>query len=685
MDKDVDIRPIVDVFQNLYTTVYKEDISRLVANYPNIKSIHVDYNDLNRFSPETADLLIEEPELVIKAAEKALLELNLVVLPGMEFRPHVRFTNLPDTGLMIERLSSKHIGKLVNFKGVITKRGEIIHKVRVAVYRCELCDTVYRVELDENTKPPTVCERCKRRSLRLVEDECEFIDMQRGEVQELLERVKGGTPPARVELVFKDDLVNSVIPGDTVEIVGIMKLRESKASRKGNKLVYTRYIEVNNVRKLQREFEELEISDEEEQRIKEFAKDPKVFEKIVESIAPGIYGHEEIKKAIALQLFGGTKDKTMPGGVPIRDDIHLLLIGDPGAAKTKLLQYVAQLAPKGIYVSGKSVSGVGLTASAERDELSEGGWTLKAGALVLASGGIATIDEFDKISNEDRSALHEAMESQTISIAKAGIVARLKAKTAILAAANPRYGRFDPNKPPVEQFDIPPTLMSRFDLIFPIMDVIDEKRDSELADRILRTHRTFDLPDRERVDVKTELLDREFLRKYIAYARQHIRPQLTPEAESRIKEYYIELRKLGKSTHTVPITPRQIEAIIRMAEASAKLHLRDKVEVSDAELAISLVDFMLKRICVDKETGSIDIDTTMTGTPKSQRDKLTTIFDIIRDIQRLYEDVEINKVVEMAKEYNIDEHTVRKVIEQLLMQGDLYKPKPGHVRLVEPV
>jgi replicative DNA helicase Mcm (EC 3.6.1.-) len=273
-----------------------------------------------------------------------------------------------------------------------------------------------------------------------------------------------------------------------------------------------------SIKPRQKEFIEIEVTPEEEQKIKELAKDPHIFEKIAKSIAPSIYGYDEIKKALALQLFGGTPDKKLVDGGPIRSDIHILLIGDPGSAKTRLLQAVTSIVPKGIYVSGKSTSSAGLTAAAERDEFAEGGWTLKAGALVLGSGGEVSIDEFDKISDEDKSALLEALESQTISIAKAGIVAKFNAKASVLAAANPKYGRFDKNQYPAEQFDIPPALLSRFDLIFPIMDVLDEEQDKKIARHILVQHQAAgaqlaQIEEYEQVEAPP--IEPELLRKYM--------------------------------------------------------------------------------------------------------------------------------------------------------------------------
>ncbi|MFA5382436.1 MAG: minichromosome maintenance protein MCM [Candidatus Micrarchaeia archaeon] len=682
MVKEADIEPIVKEIQEFFESNYKKNIYTLVSKYPKQKSLLVDYEDFEKFSPELADQLIEKPDIILKAARLALVNMNLAVAPGIEFRPHVRFHNMIESGMLIESMGSKSLGKMINIKGVVTKRAEVKHRVKVAVYKCEICDAIYKIPLDSSVKTPSVCEACKRKALKLIEEDSEFLDVQRAEIQELLERVKGGTPPARLELWLEDDLVNSVIPGNTIEVTGTLRLRPPSAFAKGSSaLIYTKYLDVLHVRGIQQDFEELEISDEEEKKIKDFSKDPKLFEKLVKSIAPGIYGHDEIKQGIALQLFGGTKGKEMPGGAKIREDIHILLIGDPGAAKSRLLQYVVALAPKSLYVSGKSVSGVGLTVSVEKDELSDGGWTLKAGALVLASGGIVGVDEFDKIDKDERSSLHEVMESGTISIAKAGIVARLKSKASILAAANPKYGRFDPNRLPAEQFDIPPTLLSRFDLIFPIMDILDEEKDRELAEKILSSHR---LSADQSQEINDEsMVDREFLKKYIAYARQHIKPILSDEASDKIKVYYGKMRKMGKKSGSISITPRQIEGLVRMAEASAKLRLSERVESKDADEAILLMDWMMQKVGMDKETGVFDIDIIATGKPKSQIDKINTIMNVIRDLQKKFDSVEVIKIIEEVKSYDIDPEIAKRLIDELIYKGDLYKVKSGFVKIVE--
>ncbi|MEM4348636.1 MAG: minichromosome maintenance protein MCM [Candidatus Anstonellaceae archaeon] len=687
MASDVDLLPYVEKFEEFYSVAMKEKISKLVAEYPLQKSLIVDYYELERFDKNLADLLIKQPDNIISAAEQALINSQAVSFkaahPEQEFEPHVRFFNLPSSNLLIQDISSRQIKELICVKGTITRRTQVKHKVKVAVYICQVCDAKTKIPLTKNTTVPQVCDSCKRRALKLEEDESYFVDIQWAQAQELLERLKGGATPAQISLLLEDDLVNTVTPGETMEITGIMRIRPEGKRGKDAAQIYERYLDVVYIKSTQKDFEEIETTKEDERKIRELAADPRLYEKMRNSIAPGIYGHDEVKDALVLQLFGGTPGKMMPGGAPIRDDMHILLIGDPGSAKTRFLQYVCELAPKSIYVSGKSVTGVGLTAAAEKDEIGDGGWTLKAGALVLASGGIAGVDEFDKIDDNERAAMHEVMESQSVSVAKAGIVAKFRAKTAILAAANPKFGRFDPNKLPGEQFDIPPTLLSRFDLIFPIIDVLDEEKDAKLAQHLLSIHK-FAAEAKEAKDESiVPPIDPLLLRKYISYARQHVKPVLSKEAMERLKEYYVQLRGRGKAEGSVPITPRYIEGLIRLSEASAKVRLSNTVEIQDAERAIRLVDFMLNKVSRDRETGKLDIDILATGRPKSQVDKINEILSIARKLQDQLGAVEISRLIMQAEERGIDEVTARRLIEDLIYKGELYKIKPGFVKIVE--
>lgn len=670
-----DISTLVEALHDFFDSAYRLKINELVAHYPSRKSLNVDYSELEKYDFDVADRLIKKPDEVMSAAKEAVKTLNITVPGHGLFAPNVRFFNVPDSDMLIENIRSKNLGELVSVKGVVNRRAEVMHKMQIAVYKCAVCDSIYKVVVERDFVPLKRCESCKRIALKQLDEESKFVDLQKAEVQELLERVRGGAPAARMELWMEDDIVNSIVPGDNIEIVGVLRLKPPAATKGKQEMIYGRYIDVNAVRSLRRDFEEIDISKEEEKRIEDFSKDPQLAKKITESIAPSIYGHTEVKYAIGLQIFGGTKGKTTKG-LPIRDDIHIILIGDPGIAKSRFLHSVLEIAPKKIYVSGKSVSGVGLTVAVEKDELSGGGWTLKAGALVLASGGLAAIDEFDKIEDEDRASLHEVMESQTVSIAKAGLVATFRTKTSILAAANPKFGRFNQNKNLVEQFDIPPSLMSRFDLIFPILDVLDVEKDSKLAEYILNAHQQASLSESEKTPEK-DLIDKDFLRKYISYARRHIYPKLTRDAMDKIKEFYLELRKRGKDSGTVPITPRYLEGLIRLSEANAKMRLSQLVEASDAEVAINLMKYVMDKVMTDKETGLADVSIIETGKTKSQLERTETVFEIIKELCRKFDVAEEAQIIAEAKNYNMEEHLVLKVLAELVKNGQVYKPAHG--------
>ncbi|MEM4197027.1 MAG: minichromosome maintenance protein MCM [Candidatus Anstonellaceae archaeon] len=677
MEESFEDSQLQQLWEEFVEKYYKEELTQLELEYPTKKSFIVNFEDIQKFNPHLADFLIENPDIALSSFEKTIRKEKAGML-NIEFAPHVRIAGLKDNDLMIQNISSKHIDKLLTVKGIITKRAEVMHKVKVAFYRCGMCDYILKVPLTKKTVPPEICPECKKKALMMEEENSYFVDIQRAECQELLERVRGGAPAAKIELYLEDDNVNQIMPGESVELTGILRLK-TPTKTKGMKQiggVYSRYLEVNYINPINKDFEEIKITPQEVKKILEMSKSKDIYQKLQHALAPGIYGHDEVKLAIVLQMFGGTKGKTLPGGVPIRDDIHILLIGDPGSAKSRMLQYAKELVPKGIYVSGKSATGAGLTATAEKDELGEGGWTLKAGALVLANGGLACIDEFDKMTEDERSAMHEAMETQTISVAKAGIVATFRTKCAILAAANPKYGRFDPNRLPAEQFNLTPTILSRFDLIFAIYDVLDKVKDSEMAEAILSAHREKHKTEPQEVE------DRELIRKYIAYMRKNIFPKLSEEASEKIKQYYVELRERGQKQGAVPITPRQIEGIIRLTEASAKVRGSDIATVEDAERAINLLNFMHDQILRDRQTGAIDVDIINVGKPQSERNKISIIMGIIREFSEKYEEIPIEEVIAEAAKNNIEEFEANKIIYEMIRNGDIYKPKSGYIKPV---
>ncbi|MDD3754131.1 MAG: minichromosome maintenance protein MCM [Methanobacterium sp.] len=651
-------------FEEFFSTKYKDAVFEALEKYPDQKSALVDYVELEMFDPDLADLLIEKPEEVIKAASKAIENIDPL---RKNAELHIRFENVRNN-IPLRFLRSKYIGKLVAVDGIVRKTDEIRPRILKAIFECRSCMRLHEVQQKSNLiTEPALCQECGGRTFRILQEESEFLDTQSTKVQEPLENLSGGEQPRQINVVLEDDLVDTVTPGDVVRITGTMKtVRDEKTKR------FKNYIYGNYISALEQEFEELQISPEDEEQIRDLAANPDVYNKIINSTAPSIKGYREVKEAIALQLFGGSA-KELEDKTRIRGDIHILIVGDPGIGKSQMLKYVSKLAPRGIYTSGKGTSGVGLTAAAVRDEF--GGWSLEAGALVLGDKGNVCVDELDKMRPEDRSAIHEALEQQTISIAKAGIMATLNSRCSVLAAANPKFGRFDRYKSIAEQINLPSTILSRFDLIFVVEDKPDMERDSALASHILNIHRDTSIPYE---------IDPELLRKYIAYARREIRPHLTNEAMDVLREFYVGMRGGASDEDSpVPITARQLEALVRLAEASAKIRLGDEVTADDAKRAVNLQEKCLKQVGYDPETGKVDIDKVEGRTPKSDRDKIRVVQEIIKELEEEYGGRAPTNILitEMRDRYNMSQEKVEDLIRQLKRKGIIYEPQQGYLRV----
>ncbi len=656
---------MVDRFEEFLREVYEDDIGQ--AESEGDDAVVLDFSDLERFDHEFADDILEQPEDGVAAAEEAVDRLSIV-----DRKLNVRFENLPGrTAVQIRDLRSKHIGNMVAVAGLVKRASEVRPEVVSADFKCTSCGDIYTREQDSaKLKSPYKCD-CGNRKFETVDKE--LVDVQSVNIEENPRDIEGSEQPEDISVYLRQDLVDpefqkNVTPGNQVVVNGILQ----EAPQKKDSKRYDIYLEGNNVEPKQTEFRDIDITEEEEQDILELAKSDDIFQRIVNSIAPSIYGHEKIKEAIALQLFGGVR-KERPDGTITRGDMHILLIGEPGTGKSQLLQYVGEIAPKGKYVVGKSATGAGITATVVRDEITDA-WTLEAGALVLANKGIVTIDEIDKMSDEDRSSLHEAAEQQTISISKANIQATLQAQTAILAAGNPKFGRFDPYEPIPEQINIGDTLLSRFDLIFPVKDKPDEEKDTKLAEHVMDMHTD---PGDLTGDIKTELL-----RKYIAYGKQNVRPSVTDEAKECLKDFYVRIRGQGsdrEGERSVPITARQLEALIRLSEASARVRLSDTVDEEDAQRAIDLLTHSLKQIGTDPETGEFDIDRVETGMASSERDRVMTIRRIISELQDGDEPVPVEDVMAEAEEQGISESNAQEALNRLEQQGEVYRPQQGGV------
>jgi replicative DNA helicase Mcm len=651
-------------FEEFFSTKYKDTVFDALEKYPDERSVLVDYIELEMFDPDLADLIIEKPEEVIKAASKAVQNIDPL---RKNAELHIRFENVRNN-IPLRYLRSKYIGKFVAVDGIVRKTDEIRPRILKAIFECRSCMRLHEVQQKSNLiTEPALCQECGGRSFRILQEDSEFLDTQNTRVQEPLENLSGGEQPRQINVVLEDDLVDTVTPGDVVRITGTMKtVRDEKTKRFHN------YIYGNYVSALEQEFEEIEMSPEDEEKIRELAANPDVYNKIINSTAPSIKGYREVKEAIALQLFGGYA-KELDDKTRIRGDIHILIVGDPGIGKSQMLKYVSKLAPRGIYTSGKGTSGVGLTAAAVRDEF--GGWSLEAGALVLGDKGNVCVDELDKMRPEDRSAIHEALEQQTISIAKAGIMATLNSRCSVLAAANPKFGRFDRYKSIAEQINLPSTILSRFDLIFVVEDKPNVERDSALASHILNIHRDTAVP----YDI-----DPELLRKYIAYARREVKPHLTNEAMDVLREFYVGMRGGSADEDSpVPITARQLEALVRLSEASSRIRLGAEVTAADAKRAVTLQENCLKQVGYDPETGKVDIDKVEGRTPKSDRDKIRVVQEIIKELEEEYGGRAPTNILitEMRDRYNMSEEKVEDLIRQLKRKGIIYEPQQGYLRV----
>ncbi|MBR9683712.1 minichromosome maintenance protein MCM [Candidatus Woesearchaeota archaeon] len=665
----------IKVFQEFIEKNYEPQLLESVRKGKEF--LLLDFFELAKISPELAEELLENPEEILKAGELAINEFDL---PKKIGKFYIRFHNLPESQkILINEIRSKHLNTFLWMEGVVRQKSNVRPHVITAKFECPSCGNILTVlQFEKKFREPSRCG-CGRKG-KFKELSKELIDGQGLVLEEATEDLDGGMQPKRMNVFLKNDLVSPITdkktsPGSKIRVMGWVTEVPIDLKSGGKSTKFDLMIEANYIEPVEEDFGSTELTEEELKDIHDLSKDPKIYTKLIKSIAPSIFGYDKIKESLILQLVGGTKKERSDGTVT-RGDMHILLIGDPGAGKSQLLKRLTVVAPKGRYVSGKGVSGAGLTASVVRDEFL-GGWSLEAGALVLANKGFCMIDELDKMDKEDRAAMHEALEGQTVSISKANIQATLRAETTVLAAANPKFGRFDPYRTVAEQINLPPTLINRFDLIFPIKDLPDVKKDGRMADHILNLHRK---PDDITVDIKTKLL-----KKYIAYARQKIKPALTDGALKEIKEYYIKMRSSGQSEESgiksIPITARQLEALIRLAEASAKVRLSDKVTKKDAQRAIDLIDFCLSQVAKDMETGIIDIDRISSGIPAKERSKISVVREIIDVLEGEFGKViPMENVVERAEEKGMKAIDVEDIIEKLRRSGDLFEPRPNFIQ-----
>jgi len=586
--------------------VFREKIRYMVE--ANHQSLIVDYNLLYQSEEVLAYFLVEAPLEMLNIFDEAAKDYVYSLYPHyhkIAKEIHVRISDLP----LIEELRSLrqlHLNQLVRTNGVITSSTSVLPQLSMIKYNCLKCNFLlgpFYQSLEKEVKPQT-CPECQSAGpFELNMEQTIYSNYQRITIQESPGKVPAGRLPRSKDAILMGDLCDSCKPGDEIDITGIYYNNYDGSLNTQNGFpVFATVLQANYISKKEDKLSFQTLSDEDVKAIVELSKDEKIATRIFASIAPSIYGHEDIKRGISMLLFGG--EPKNPGGKhKLRGDINVLLCGDPGTAKSQFLKYVEKTAHRAVYTTGQGASAVGLTAYVQKSPITRE-WTLEAGALVLADKGVCIIDEFDKMNDQDRTSIHEAMEQQSISISKAGIITSLQARCAILAAANPLGGRYNSALTFSENVDLSEPILSRFDILCVVRDTVDPVQDELLARFVTESHirnhpsnkvvddlnMTIDAPTMMSIPntFGVEIIPQDLLKKYIVYSKEKVHPRLNHMDQDKVSRIYTDLRKESSNTGSIPITVRHIESIIRISEAHARMHLREYVNEDDVNMAVRI-------------------------------------------------------------------------------------------------
>ncbi|KAJ5234055.1 Nucleic acid-binding OB-fold [Penicillium citrinum] len=603
----------------------------------NSASLEVSYAHLSETKAALSYFLANEPTEILKVFDQVALDVTLFHYPqyhDIHNEIHVRITDVPII-YTLRQLRQSHLNCLVRVSGVVTRRTGVFPQLKYVMFICQKCGITLGPFQQESSAEVKIsfCQNCQSRGpFTMNSEKTVYRNYQKLTLQESPGSVPAGRLPRQREVILLADLIDTAKPGDEIEITGIYRNSyDAQLNNKNGFPVFATIIEANHVVKSHDQLAGFNMTEEDEREIRALSRDPDIVDKIIRSMAPSIYGHSDVKTAVALSLFGGVS-KQAQGKMSIRGDINVLLLGDPGTAKSQVLKFVEKTAHRAVFATGQGASAVGLTASVRRDPLTSE-WTLEGGALVLADRGTCLIDEFDKMNDQDRTSIHEAMEQQTISISKAGIVTTLQARCSVVAAANPNGGRYNSTKPFAQNVDLTEPILSRFDILCVVRDLVEPTEDERLANFVIESHHRANPvrplrndqgelvdADNNRIDAEGYRIDKEgrrlppsqeetakraaeqkrteeekegeipqeLLRKYILYARERCHPKLYQIDQDKIARLFADMRRESLATGAYPITVRHLEAIMRIAEAFCKMRLSEYCSSQDIDRAIAV-------------------------------------------------------------------------------------------------
>lgn len=668
---------------------YVEDIDRMMPE--GRTHLTVDYPDFATAAAATGSMqgleekFRKEPDLVLETFARAIKETLQTRYPeyaeSIKDEITVRITGYP-LKKTVRQINSKSSGRFISIRAMLIRMSPVESIPVVAVYACPDGHlTRLTAERNFSISVPVICgnANCKHRDFVIRQDESTFEDYQIIQLQELPGEMPAGKLPKTLGVFVHGDLVDSARMGDTVEITGIVRAEMSNEIKLGTKVqTYRHRLYANNIERISGDNDFEDAMTEKEIDVINTINDMQeneATEKIISSFATHIKGHDLIKEALILTMIGSDA-QILADGTRIRGDINIFLVGDPGTAKSEMGKAAYRAAPRAFYASGRGSTGAGLTAATIQDK-STGAYMLEPGVTVLADEGLAVIDEFDKMKPEDRSALHEVMEQQSASISKGGITATLNARASIIAIANPAFGRYDPFKNLTENIpSIPIPLLTRFDMIFVVRDIPSKNKDEKIARHIISTHKSAEF-HRIRGD---EFFEPEIFAKYLRFAKNK-RPRLSQEAEEKIIQYYLKMRNSddGDEKTGFVITPRQLEGLIRLTTARAKMLLKDAADENDADRAIHILEEMFKSSGVDVNTGKVDLGV-LHGRPMSMVGGMQLFQDILKAVEQGGFDGAPEKEIieEMVKTGKWeDEIAAKEYLKKMIKEHLVFEKRPG--------